>query len=149
MQTNYSRGSEFERFLKKRYEAEGYSVHRMAGSHSPIDLIAISSDEIILIQCKSSTVELLPDVKQLLKPTAMDEVRSKINGTWIKVKQEVKSNVKLLEELEVPQCTTKLVIWKGKGKENYYTFQSTYIVKQYLPGNMIHIEWKGKRGLPI
>lgn len=139
MQTNYNRGSAFERQLKKKYEAAGYSVHRMAGSHSPIDLIAISSEELMLIQCKSSTTELLPNVKQLLKTTSIDEVRTKVNGQWMKVKQEGKSNVKLLEEMQVPDNTTKLIVWKGKGRENYYSFY----------WKSLSDTWKGKKGLAI
>lgn len=123
MQTNYSRGTSFEHLLKKKYEAKGYSVHRMAGSHSPIDLIAFNENETVLIQCKSSSKEDLPNVKQLLKETEVKEVRTKQQGQWIKVKEECKSNVKLLEELKVPLTTKKLIVWKGTGTNNYWTFK--------------------------
>lgn len=145
MQTNYSRGTSFEHTLKKKYEAKGYSVHRMAGSHSPIDLIAFNENETVLIQCKSSSKEGLPNVQQLLKPTEMKEVRTKQQGQWIKVKEECKSNVKLLEELKVPLRTNKLIIWKGTGTNNYWTFD----YGEYLVGGTLTTEWKAMKGLPI
>lgn len=140
MRTNYSRGTAFEHTLKKKYEAKGYSVHRMAGSHSPIDLIAFNENETVLIQCKSSSKEDLPNVKQLLKETEIKEVRTKQQGQWIKVKEECKSNVKLMEELKVPPYTTKrFIIWKGIGTNNYYVFTWMPLTKQ----------WAAMKGLQI
>jgi Holliday junction resolvase len=48
-----------ERAVKQHYESLGYTVIRSAGSHSPIDLIAIPKKGdrfVLLIQCKNSTL---------------------------------------------------------------------------------------------
>lgn len=145
MQTNYGRGTKFEHMLKRKYESMGYSVHRMAGSHSPIDLIAINGEDLILIQCKSSSIEELPNVKDLLKPVTLKEVRTKQQGQWIKVQEEQPSNVKLLEDMNVPLGTFKYIIWKGKGLSNYYTFQWQGI----WDGEKPVYQWKARKGLPI
>lgn len=50
--TQYERGSNFERRVKKEMEARGFFVVRAAGSHGPADLVAIGNDKIILISCK-------------------------------------------------------------------------------------------------
>jgi hypothetical protein len=38
---NYVNGANFERRIKARLEAEGYTCFRTAGSHTPCDLIAV------------------------------------------------------------------------------------------------------------
>lgn len=108
MATNYQRGSEFERQVKKKLEAQGYYVMRSAGSHTVVDVLAIKEDSILLIQCKTSNVETIPDLKQLFKSF-------KSNGD--------KTNIQLFEEMRVPAL--KLLLWKGKGRNNTYTFQWT------------------------
>ena len=50
--TNYTRGRQFEYRTKKKLEAEGWVVFRSAGSHSPADLIALRTGEVMLVQCK-------------------------------------------------------------------------------------------------
>ena len=50
--SNYARGANFERRVKKMLEKDCWFVIRSAGSHSPVDLVAIKRDEIKLIQCK-------------------------------------------------------------------------------------------------
>lgn len=52
MATNYDRGAEFERRVKKHLEARGYAVMRSAGSHTPADLMALMVGEIVAVQCK-------------------------------------------------------------------------------------------------
>lgn len=53
MTTNYERGRNFEYQRMRHYKSLGYTVVRSAGSHSPIDLVAIHpEDSVILIQCK-------------------------------------------------------------------------------------------------
>ena len=51
MSSNYSRGANFERRVKKHLEGRGFFVLRTAGSHSPVDLLAMRQGEIHLIQC--------------------------------------------------------------------------------------------------
>jgi Holliday junction resolvase len=41
--TNYSRGANFERAIVKDLEAKGYWCMRSAGSHGPVDVIAIAT----------------------------------------------------------------------------------------------------------
>jgi len=50
--SNYSKGANFERRVRKHFEAEGWVVFRSAGSHSPADLIALKAGEVMLIQCQ-------------------------------------------------------------------------------------------------
>lgn len=54
--TNYHRGAYFERRVQRYYEKLGYLVIRSAGSHSPIDLVALKAGEVKLIQCKVNGV---------------------------------------------------------------------------------------------
>lgn len=137
---NYNRGADLERKIKALYEKKDYFCIRTAGSHSVCDLIAFNENETVLIQCKSSSKEDLPNVKQLLKETEIKEVRTKQQGQWIKVKEECKSNVKLMEELKVPPYTTKrFIIWKGIGTNNYYVFTWMPLTKQ----------WAAMKGLQI
>jgi len=50
--SNYLKGRAFEYQIKDFLERNHYLVLRMAGSHSPFDLIAINGDEIKFIQAK-------------------------------------------------------------------------------------------------
>ena len=51
--TNYSRGAALERKIKKALEADGYLVMRSAGSKGPLDLIAVSINDMKFIQVKN------------------------------------------------------------------------------------------------
>jgi hypothetical protein len=60
MPSNYARGAAFERKVQKHLEERGWTVVRAAGSHSPIDLVAIRHRGTIwLIQCRT-TGDLTP-----------------------------------------------------------------------------------------
>lgn len=50
--SNYSRGANFERRVRKHLEEQGWVVFRSAGSHSPADLIALKTGEVMLVQCQ-------------------------------------------------------------------------------------------------
>lgn len=50
--SNYSRGANFERRVMKNLEARSWTVFRSAGSHSPVDLVAIRMGEVQLYQCQ-------------------------------------------------------------------------------------------------
>lgn len=50
--TNYERGAAFERQVKADLEANGYVAVRAAGSHSPVDVYAFRSGEVVFVQCK-------------------------------------------------------------------------------------------------
>lgn len=52
MPSQYRRGADFERSLKKYLESLGYFVVRSAGSKGPVDLVAFGHDGIFFIQCK-------------------------------------------------------------------------------------------------
>ena len=49
---NYLRGVVVERKAKEELEQRGYTVFRCAGSHGIFDLIAFSTKDIRLVQCK-------------------------------------------------------------------------------------------------
>ena len=49
----YDAGRRFEYRVKKHLETEGWWCLRSAGSHSPADIIAIRSGEILLVQAKT------------------------------------------------------------------------------------------------
>lgn len=50
---NYRRGADFERTVKKYLEDAGWSCFRSAGSHSPVDLVALRDGAVLLVQCKT------------------------------------------------------------------------------------------------
>lgn len=51
--TNYSRGADFERAVKKDMERNGWLVTRAAGSHGLWDLKAVAPAPVVaLVQCK-------------------------------------------------------------------------------------------------
>ena len=52
--SGYSKGANFERRVRKHLEKQGWVVFRSAGSHSPADLIALRTGEVMLIQCQLS-----------------------------------------------------------------------------------------------
>lgn len=54
MNKNYRRGYVFENRLVNKLKKEGWPIaFRTAGSHSPIDVVAINGTDICLIQCKA------------------------------------------------------------------------------------------------
>lgn len=50
--TAYRRGVQLERDVQRALQDWGYAVIRSAGSHSPVDMVAIGDSSIKLIQCK-------------------------------------------------------------------------------------------------
>jgi Holliday junction resolvase len=52
MITRYRKGADFERRVLKHLEKQGYVVFRAAGSKSPVDLVALRSGEVMLVQCR-------------------------------------------------------------------------------------------------
>ena len=67
--SNYDIGRKFEGRVKRHYESEGWFVIRSAGSHSLIDLVALRSGEVVLIQCKTDGV-LSPLEREQLRTLA-------------------------------------------------------------------------------
>lgn len=51
MATNYRRGYDLERRLRKRLEAKGWFVIRSAGSKTPVDLVAFNGCRHAFVQC--------------------------------------------------------------------------------------------------
>jgi len=72
--SNYRKGADFERRVKKKLESDGWIVFRSAGSHSPADLIAAKRDtqkfEYLLIQCKGGGAGLTKREKAEFKEYA-------------------------------------------------------------------------------
>ena len=54
--SNYSRGAAFENQVKHDLERKGYQAFRVAGSHSPVDVLAIGHGLIVYVQCKTNGV---------------------------------------------------------------------------------------------
>lgn len=52
MGSQYRRGADFERALKKHLESLGMFVVRSAGSKGPVDLVAFDGQQCYFIQCK-------------------------------------------------------------------------------------------------
>ena len=53
--THYRKGTDFERRVKHELEDAGWFVVRSAGSHGPVDLVAIrAGSPTMLIQCKTA-----------------------------------------------------------------------------------------------
>jgi Holliday junction resolvase len=63
--SNYSRGANFERRVQRYLEKQDWFVIRSAGSHSIIDLVALSGGEVKLIQCKIDGVLSSAEREQL------------------------------------------------------------------------------------
>jgi Holliday junction resolvase len=92
-QTNYERGAVFERSVKKKLEAAGWFVVRIAGSHSAADLVAIRRSDhahAAMIQCKTNG-ELSPKEWNELFNTARHV------GAWPYLAQRVKRKLQILQ----------------------------------------------------
>lgn len=65
--TNYSNGASRERRFVNRLKEEGFIAFRSAGSHSPIDVVAIHKESkmIYFIQCKPRRMS--PNAKRRLQ----------------------------------------------------------------------------------
>lgn len=50
--SRYQVGGKFERRVRTYYERKGFFVVRSAGSHGPVDLVALKKGEVLLVQCK-------------------------------------------------------------------------------------------------
>jgi Holliday junction resolvase len=57
---NYISGRNFEYYVKRYFESMGFFVIRSAGSHTPIDLLAVHKtySKIYLIQCKHGKTKI-------------------------------------------------------------------------------------------
>lgn len=79
----YNRGANFERAVKKYLEQQGGDVFRVAGSHTPADIIALFNGKIYLTQCKldgycpPSEREALKDIAIRNKAIAQIAYRNK------------------------------------------------------------------------
>lgn len=52
--TRYANGAAFERSISKTLSELGWWTGRIAGSHGEADVVAISPDDVLLVQCKTS-----------------------------------------------------------------------------------------------
>lgn len=68
--TLYSRGAYAERKAKKELEKAGFLVIRAAGSKGPVDLVAISTGEVLAIQVKSHDAPLTSNERDRLHEIA-------------------------------------------------------------------------------
>ncbi len=63
----YRKGRRREYATQRVLERCGYFTFRMAGSHSPIDVIALGPADVRLIQVKSGTAKVTPLEREKLK----------------------------------------------------------------------------------
>lgn len=70
--SNYGKGANYERKLMAQLERMGYKSFRSAGSHGPVDVIALDPvlGKIIFIQAK----------RKKLSPAEFNEALDKLNG---------------------------------------------------------------------
>ena len=54
---NYVAGRKFEWKIRDVYKTLGFDVYRTAGSHSPVDLIAVNENGVLFIQCKKGRLK--------------------------------------------------------------------------------------------
>lgn len=87
MTTNYARGRAFEYKVRDIFIALDYLLLRSAGSHTPIDLIAINGDGgVLFIQCQTgrwfakAKLDELRKVARRAHATAVIACRSKQRG---------------------------------------------------------------------
>lgn len=64
---NYRKGRAAEYRTMRLLEAAGYATFRMAGSHSPVDVIAVDALGVRLVQVKSGRAGASPQDKETLK----------------------------------------------------------------------------------
>jgi Holliday junction resolvase len=64
---NYRRGRAREYRTMRLLEAAGYHAFRMAGSHSPVDVIGVDGLGLRLIQVKSGRANVSPLEREVLK----------------------------------------------------------------------------------
>jgi hypothetical protein len=57
---NYVNGANFERRIKARLEADGYTCFRTAGSHTPCDLIALKPGPLGYVNGRRERISLPP-----------------------------------------------------------------------------------------
>lgn len=67
MNANYRRGVRAEYRTMRLLEAAGYTAFRMAGSHSPVDVIGLSRLGLRLVQVKSGRAGVTPLEREALK----------------------------------------------------------------------------------
>ncbi len=63
----YRKGREREYRTMRLLEAAGYTAFRMAGSHSPVDVIAVDALGVRLVQVKSGRANVTPLEREALK----------------------------------------------------------------------------------
>jgi Holliday junction resolvase len=63
----YRKGREREYRTMRLLEAAGYAAFRMAGSHSPVDVIAVDALGVRLVQVKSGRANVTPLEREALK----------------------------------------------------------------------------------
>jgi Holliday junction resolvase len=87
MSLRYAKGRRLEYAVKRRLEAEGYTVFRCAAS-KPCDLIAVRCGEILLVECKAGrnpyagpeTLNKLKTLSQKIGATPVLAIRKEHRG---------------------------------------------------------------------
>ena len=92
--TNYAKGANKERMVKKVLEAAGMTCVRSSGSHGPVDLVAWNKDRIYFLQikynCRITDAEL--NALEAMQVPASGEV-----AVWEYVKGNTKPKIKRIK----------------------------------------------------
>lgn len=99
MNSNYQRGTRFERTLLTLLEKDGYSTLRTAGSHGFADIVALNSNHVRMIQCKVTKASKITlgtyskDVAKILETKCPPTVTREL---WIKMDRKEPYKVLIL-----------------------------------------------------
>lgn len=132
---SYNRGSQFERYVVEKLNNLGFFSMRSAGSHTICDVLSVGTTGrypiVLMIQCKTSKVESIPDLKQLFKRYDRTIFADPKDGSR-------KTNIQILSEFKVSDVNTiKITLWKGKGRLNLYAYRYRSIDDSWI-GSRIH-----------
>ena len=97
--TNYKRGYAFERKVMQMFKDAGWVCARTAGSHSPVDVIAINPNtmEVKLVQCKASylTEKGIKKEVEKIKTTGLHTQYLTCVRVWLAYKEKGHTGAKL------------------------------------------------------
>ena len=76
--TPYRRGVRLEYLARDELQRQGYVVVRSAGSHGPIDLVALTDHEVLIIQVKKFGQPARSALRKLLAVPGPNAVRRQV-----------------------------------------------------------------------
>lgn len=91
----YKKGARLEYKTMRFYEAGGYDCYRMAGSHSPFDVIAINDHHIVLAQVKGGNASMTP-----LEKEKAEMARGPANALKVEVRWPDRARLPIIKEIK-------------------------------------------------